>query len=67
MNVGFDFPSHIFLLFFMMNADAYNEDTSADIVNRIPAPAAASGKFRLFFFFFFFLVLDLSIELEAIS
>ena len=53
MNVGFDFPSHIFLLLFMMNADAYDEDTIADIVNKIPASAAAFGKFRLFFFLFF--------------
>ena len=37
----------------MMNADAYDEDTTADIVNKIPAPAVASGKFRLFFFFSF--------------
>ena len=60
MNVGFNFPSHIFLLLFMMNADAYDEDTTPDIVNKIPA---ASGKFRLVSFF----SLDVSIELEAIS
>ena len=52
MNVGFDFPSHIFLLLLMMNADAYDEDTTSDIVHKIPAPTAASGKFREFFFFF---------------
>lgn len=53
MNVGFDFPSHIFFLLLMMNADAYDEDTTADTVNKIPTPAAASVKFRLFLFFCF--------------
>lgn len=62
MNVGFDFLSHIFLFLFMMHTDAYDEDTTSEIADKIPAPAAASGKFRLFFF----LVLDVSIELEAI-
>lgn len=37
----------------MMNADAYDEDTTAYIVNKTPALAAASGKFRLVFFFSF--------------
>ena len=63
MNVGFDFPSNIFLLLFMMNADEYEEDNTLDIVDKILAPSATSGKFRLSFF----LVLDVSIELEAIS
>ena len=62
MNVGFDFLSHIFLFLFMMHTDAYDEDTTSEIADKIPAPAAASGKFRLFFF----LALDVSIELEAI-
>ena len=53
MTVGFDFPSHIFLFLFMMNAHAYDEDTTADVVNKTPAPASAEGKFRLFFFPFF--------------
>lgn len=51
MNVGFDFLSHIFLFLFMMNTDAYDEDTTSEVVDKIPAPAAASGKFRLFFSF----------------
>ena len=46
----------------MMHTDVYDEDTTSEIADKIPAPAAASGKFRLFFF----LVLDVSIELEAI-
>ena len=49
MTVGFDFLSHIFLSLFMMNTDAYDEDTTSEMVDKIPAPAAASGKFRLFF------------------
>ena len=61
MNAGFDFLSHIFLFLFMMHTDAYDEDTTSEIADKTPAPAAASGKFRLFF-----LVLDVSIELEAI-
>lgn len=43
-----------------MNTDVQDGDTTSEIVDKTPAPAAASGKFRSLFF------LDVLIKLEVI-
>ena len=40
----------LFLFLLTMNTDVHDGDTTSEIVDKTPAPAAASGKFRSLFF-----------------
>ena len=43
----------LFLFLLTVNTDVHDGDTTSEIVDKTPAPAAASGKFRSLFFWMF--------------